>query len=172
MIYEAPQGKIEEAVQTWFVQNKRTLALAESCTGGMIASILTSISGASDYFLGSFVVYTNQMKEQILGVSSETLLSNSAVSEEVVKEMLQGVFNRTDADFAIAVTGLAGPLSDASGQPVGTIWAAIGERGKAPDVGTFMSYGSRQTIILSTSNLLLRALWRKVEKGIPAFPFL
>ena len=86
--------------------------------------------------------------------------------------MLDGVFKKTDADFAIAVSGIAGHSGGTEQKPVGTIWAAIGERGKAPDIGTFKGKGSRQTIILMTTNYLLSTLWRKVEKGIPAFPLL
>ncbi len=170
--YCAPSGKIEEALLNWFVKNKKKAAFAESCTGGMIASHVTSVAGASDYFLGSFVVYSNEMKEEVLGVSRQMLLSKGAVSEEVVREMLAGVFVRTSADYAIAVSGIAGPTGGTKEKPVGTIWAAIGERGKTPDVGKFMGYGSRETIILMATNFLLSALWRKVEKGIPAFPLL
>ncbi len=170
--YYAPSGKIEEALLNWFVKNKKKAAFAESCTGGMIASHVTSVAGASDYFLGSFVVYSNEMKEEVLGVSRQTLLSKGAVSEEAVREMLAGIFKRTSADYAIAVSGIAGPTGGTEEKPVGTIWAAIGERGKSPDVGKFMSYGSRETIILMSTNFLLSALWRKVEKGIAAFPLL
>ncbi len=170
--YLAPSGKIEEAVHNWFTEHKRTLAFAESCTGGMLATLITSQPGASNYFLGSIVAYADVWKEQLLGVSTQTLAEHGAVSTEVVREMLQGTFDRTNADFAIAVSGIAGPDGGSVEKPVGTIWAAIGERGKAPDVGTFRAKGSRQTIIFSTANHLLGALWRKVDKKIPAFPFL
>jgi nicotinamide-nucleotide amidase len=171
-IYSSPSGRIEEAVQSWFVKNSKKLALAESCTGGAIAAHITSIAGASDYFLGSFVVYSNAMKEEVLGVSGQTLTTKGAVSKETVCAMLEGVFRNTSADYAIAVSGIAGPTGGTPEKPVGTIWAAIGERGTPPDVGQFMGYGSRETIILSATNSLLGALWRKVEKGSSAFPFL
>jgi nicotinamide-nucleotide amidase len=170
--YFSQSGKIEEAVHDWFVKHKKTLALAESCTGGMMAMQVTSIPGASDYFLGSFVVYSNQMKQEVLAVSPSTLDAQGAVSEATVKEMLEGVFHKSHADFAIAVSGIAGPTGGTSQKPIGTICAAVGERGKAPDVGTFQAFGNRHTITLLTSQWLLGALWRKVEKGIPAFPFL
>lgn len=171
-LFSASSGKIEEALMAWFVKHQKTVAFAESCTGGMLASHVTSLSGASHYFLGSFVVYSNAMKEQILGVSKETLQSHGAESEETVREMLEGVFKRTTADYAIAVSGVAGPSGGSNELPVGTIWAAVGERGKSPDVGKFIARGSRETIILTTTNYLLGALWRKVEKGIPAFPLI
>jgi len=171
-IYRAASGKIEEALLAWFVKHQKKVAFAESCTGGMIASRVTSVAGASDYFLGSFVVYSNEMKEELLGVSRETLDSKGAVSEEVVREMLAGVFKKSSADYAIAISGIAGPTGGSEAKPVGTIWAALGERGKSADVGNFMCYGSRETIILMSTHLLLGALWRKVEKGIPAFPLI
>ncbi len=170
-IYSTSSPKVEEALQNWFIKNKKTLAFAESCTGGTLSSHVTSVPGSSDYFLGSLVVYSNKMKEEILGVSGQTLQIKSAVSEETVNEMLEGVFKKTPADYALAVSGIAGPTGGTREKPVGTIWAAIGERGKSPDVGKFLTFGSRETIILSATNLLLGALWRKVEKGIAPFPF-
>jgi nicotinamide-nucleotide amidase len=170
--YASQSGKIEEALHDWFVKHKQTLAFAESCTGGMLSAHITAIPGASDYFLGSFVVYSNPMKQQILGVSKETIDSQGAVSEATVKEMLGGVFKKTSADFAIAVSGIAGPSGGTEQKPVGTICAAIGERGKTPDVGTFKAFGNRHTMVLLTTRWLLGALWRKVEKGIPVFPLL
>lgn len=170
--YESASGMIGEALQTWCVKNGKKVAFAESCTGGALASHVTAIAGASEYFLGSFVVYTNAMKEQILGVSRETLSLKGDVSEETVRAMLKGIFQRTAADYGIAVSGIAGPTGGTPEKPVGTIWAAIGKRGESPDVGQFLSFGSRETIILSATHSLLGALWRKVEKGIPAFPFI
>lgn len=171
-LYDAQSGRIEEALAAWFMKNHKTLALAESCTGGSIAGQITSLAGASGYFLGAFVVYCNEMKEQMLGVSTQTLAAKGAVSREVVQEMLEGVFAKTRADYAIAVSGVAGPTGGTPDKPIGTIWAAIGQRGQPADVGKFMAFGSRQTILQSASNQLLGALWRKVEKGIPAFPLL
>ena len=170
--YFAKSGKIEEALHTWFVQHKKKLAFAESCTGGMLSSLVTQLSGTSDYFLGSIVAYSNSMKEQLLGVSSGTIQKNSELSVETAAEMLGGVFEKTHADYAIAVTGIAGPSGGTDQKPVGTVWAAIGERGKKPDIGTFCKKGNRQMVILSTANYLLGALWMKVAKGIPAFNFL
>ena len=171
-LFSAPSGKIQEALMSWCVKHKKTVAFAESCTGGMLAAQVTSLPGASDYFLGSFVVYSNAMKENILGVSKQTLQANGAESEETVREMLEGVFKKTTADYAIAVSGIAGPTGGTPEMPIGTTWAAIGERGKSPDVGKFITRGSRETIILTATNYLLGALWRKVDKGIPAFPLI
>ncbi len=170
-LFQSPNGKIEEALQSWFIQNKKTLALAESCTGGLMAAHLTALPGASDYFLGSFVTYSNTMKTEVLGVPKLVMRQTGAVSKETVAAMLEGVFKQSAANFAIAVSGVAGPTGGSDQKPVGTMWAAIGERGTPPDIGTFIAKGNRQTRILSTTNNLLGALYRKVTKGIPPFPF-
>ncbi len=169
-LFPSENGRIEEAVHAWFIENKKTLACAESCTGGLIAAKLTSLAGASEYFLGSLVTYSNAMKSKLLGVPEQVLCDNGAVSAETVAAMLAGVFEQTDADFAVAISGIAGPLGGSDRKPVGTMWAAIGERGKSPDIGTFLAKGNRQTRILSTTYSLLGALYRKVAKGLPALP--
>jgi nicotinamide-nucleotide amidase len=161
-----PTGKIEEAIHETLIQRKKTLALAESCTGGLIASHLTALPGASAYFLGSLVVYSNSLKERLLGVSPETLRQHGSVSPEVASEMLQGLFKATGADYGIAVSGIAGPTGGTPEKPVGTIWAAIGERGKPPHIGTFQARGSRETIILSTTRRLLGHLWRQLAYNV------
>lgn len=170
-LFDAPNGKIEEAVHSWFILNKKRLAFAESCTGGLMAAHLTALAGASDYFLGSFVTYSNSLKTNILGVSEAVLRQRGAVSQETVAAMLDGVFKQTEADYAIAISGIAGPTGGSDLKPVGTMWAAIGQRGQTPDIGTFLAKGNRRTRILSTTNNLLGALYRKVSKGVPAFPF-
>ena len=171
-IFSTTSSPLAEALMHALARRKKKLCFAESCTGGMLASLVTAIPGASDYFLGSFVVYSNAMKENVLNVSKQTLLTFGDVSEQTVREMAEGVFTKTDADYVIAVSGVAGPTGGSEEHPVGTIWAAIGERGKPTHAGKFMSFGSRETIILSASHQLLGALWRKVEKGIDPFPFL
>lgn len=168
-LYHSPSGKIEEAVQSWFIENHKTLGLAESCTGGMIASQLTAIPGASAYFLGSFVTYCDQLKQTLLGVSKKSLDAKGAVSQEVVAEMLAGIFSRTNADWGIAVSGVAGPGGGTLKKPIGTVWAAIGERGSLPFIGTFIAKGNRSTKILSTSQLLLGILYRKIVWEVPPF---
>ena len=144
-----------EKLQAWFVQNKKTLALAESCTGGKMSSLLTAIPGASDYFLGSLVTYSNGLKISLLHVSPATIQKYGAVSSETALEMLSGLFKVTPADYGIAVTGVAGPTGS---KPIGTIHYALGQRGFPPQTGTFHLAGSRETIILSTADLLLDLL--------------
>lgn len=103
----------------------KTLATAESCTGGTIASKLTALAGASDYFKGGVVSYTNEVKNGVLGVKSATLEHHTAVSEETVREMAEGARRVLGADYAIATTGIAGPSGATPTQPVGTVWIAV-----------------------------------------------
>lgn len=103
----------------------KSLATAESCSGGAIASKLTALAGASEYFKGGVVAYSNEVKECALGVRHETLLAHGAVSEETVREMVEGVRKRLGADFAIATTGIAGPTGGTDKKPVGTVWIAV-----------------------------------------------
>jgi nicotinamide-nucleotide amidase len=104
----------------------KTMTTAESCTGGLIASMLTRIPGASDGFHGGFVTYENTIKHSLLGVSLESLQSDGAVSETVVQQMALGAMEKTRADYAIAVSGVAGPDGGTKEKPVGTVWLAWG----------------------------------------------
>jgi nicotinamide-nucleotide amidase len=107
-----------------------TVSTAESCTGGSIAQLLTSISGASHYFLGGIVAYSNDVKMQELGVNLNTLEAFGAVSEAVVIEMAEGARQKFRTDFAISVSGIAGPEGGTADKPVGTVWIAVaGPRG-------------------------------------------
>ncbi len=105
-----------------------SLVTAESCTGGLIASLLTRVPGASDAFHAGFVTYSNAIKQSVLGVREETLAQHGAVSEEVVREMALGAIARSGADYAIAVSGIAGPDGGSAEKPVGTVWLAWGGR--------------------------------------------
>lgn len=107
-------------------EQKRLLAIAESCTGGLLMATLTQFAGASDYFVGGVVAYSNAMKEKALSVSPKTLSLYGAVSSEVVIEMVAGLFVITKADIGLSVSGTFGP----TGKKIGTVWMAIGERGK------------------------------------------
>lgn len=110
-----------------------TVTCAESCTGGLIAKLLTDPAGASAVFRGSFVTYCNEMKHALLGVTEETLQAHGAVSPETAREMALGALERADADLALSATGLAGPASDESGKPVGTVCIGVALRSRAGD---------------------------------------
>jgi nicotinamide-nucleotide amidase len=105
-----------------------TLSTAESCTGGFLAHLITSVPGASDYFLGSVIAYSNDVKHAFLGVSEESLRQFGAVSEQVVKEMAQGARQRFNTDLAISVSGIAGPDGGSIEKPVGTVWIGLASK--------------------------------------------
>ena len=166
-LYTAATGKVEEAIHNWFIKEKKTLVLAESCTGGTMASLLTAIKGASEFFLGSFVTYSSDLKQHILDVPKEILETKGAVSAECVLAMLNGALEKSQADVGLAISGIAGPISDSSNQKIGTMWAAIQEKGSSPYVFRLQITGDRQTIILKTAYSLFGILWRKLAKNIP-----
>ncbi len=108
--------------------NKRVLATAESCTGGWIAKLCTDIAGSSEWFDCGFVCYSNQSKTRDLGVPEKLLETEGAVSDAVVRAMAEGAIARTNANVAIAVSGIAGPGGAVPGKPVGTVWFALAHR--------------------------------------------
>lgn len=101
---------------------------AESCTGGLIASMITDVSGSSEYFETGFVTYADHVKQKLLDVSPDVLKSEGAVSEATVRQMLAGALERTGADYAIAVSGIAGPTGGTPGKPVGLVWIGVGRK--------------------------------------------
>jgi nicotinamide-nucleotide amidase len=101
------------------------LATAESCTGGYIAHLITSIAGSSEYYLGSVIAYSNEVKENVLGVSPETIAAHGAVSEATVTAMAHGTLKTIKADIALAISGIAGPGGGGTDKPVGTAWMAV-----------------------------------------------
>jgi nicotinamide-nucleotide amidase len=103
----------------------KTLALAESVTGGLAGSMITDVPGSSEYFLASLVAYSNEAKIRLLAVNETTLQANGAVSEEAVKEMAEGVRGVVGADIGAAVAGIAGPKGGSATKPVGTVWFAV-----------------------------------------------
>ncbi len=155
---------ISKAVGQMLLENKARLSTAESCTGGKIAADITAIPGASHYFEGSVVAYSNRVKEKMLGVRSETLEAYGAVSEQTVKEMAEGVRKRMATEYALAVSGIAGPEGGSPEKPVGTVWTAIA----SPDgVQTKLLHlgGGRREIIQLTSNLTLHLLRRSIQRN-------
>lgn len=121
---------VQELVHRTLTERGETLATAESCTGGVIAARFTAMAGASAYFRGGVVAYSNDLKRQALGVSAADLERFGAVSEAVARQMAKGVRRLTGADYAVATTGIAGPAGGSAGKPVGTVWIAVaGPRG-------------------------------------------
>ena len=124
----------------------QTITFAESCTGGRIAAAFTAISGASNVLNGSCVTYSNEIKSKWLGVSEKTLTEHGAVSKECVEEMLKGILGMTNADYAIAVSGIAGPTGGTEKKPVGTVYIGIESKEGIATVQHYLFQGDRQTI--------------------------
>ena len=122
--------QIQEALYNY----NETLGTAESCTGGRIAEAIISVPGASQYFKGGIVSYTNEVKENLLHVSAQVLAEQTAVCEEVAREMVIGACDALNCDYAISATGVAGPSGGTAEIPVGTIWLGYGAK---DDVRTF-----------------------------------
>lgn len=108
-----------------FRENKARIATAESCTGGLISSLLTSIAGSSDVFDRAFVTYSNEAKQEMLGVPKELLTEHGAVSAEVAMAMAQGALENSNATICVSVTGIAGPDGGSDEKPVGLVFAAV-----------------------------------------------
>lgn len=125
LVFAADDEQLEETIVKLLTGRKQTVALAESCTGGAIADRLTNVPGASAVFLAGLVTYSNEAKQKFLGVRTETLAQHGAVSEATVCEMAEGARAATGADYAISVTGIAGPGGGTLEKPVGTVWIGV-----------------------------------------------
>jgi nicotinamide-nucleotide amidase len=125
LIFGTNDELLEEVVVRLLTARRQTLALAESCTGGCLAHRLTNVPGASQVFLGGLVTYHNSLKENFLGVRAETLRHHGAASESAALEMAAGLRSRTGADYAISVTGIAGPSGGSAEKPVGTVFVGL-----------------------------------------------
>ena len=140
------------------IDRRWRVATAESCTGGGIATALTDLAGSSAWFDCGLVTYSNEAKQQLLGVSEASLLEAGAVSETVVKQMVAGALKQSQAQVAVAVSGIAGPDGGTEDKPVGTVWIAWGIEGQAPKAECFLFPGDRaevrtQTIVAALSGM-------------------
>jgi PncC family amidohydrolase len=124
-VYATGDTTLPEVIGQRLVDAKATLAVAESCTGGLIGQMVTAIAGSSRYFVGGVISYSNELKRDLLGVKPETLAAHGAVSEPTVLEMADGVRARTGATWGIAVSGIAGPDGGTPDKPVGTVFIAV-----------------------------------------------
>lgn len=143
-------------------ENGKTVATAESCTGGNIAHLITLVAGSSRYYKGSVVSYANEVKEKVLGVRAGDLQQYGAVSEEVVKQMAEGVKRLLKTDYAIATSGIAGPSGGSDEKPVGTVWIAVaGERDCVAE--KFLFNTTRDNFIERTSNQAILMLLHQMR---------
>lgn len=153
-------NKIEEDIQSLFIEKQWTLSVAESCTGGAISARLTKQSGASKYFLGGIVCYSNELKKKFLEVSDKVLQESGAVSQEAVTMMAENLLRTVNSDYSIAVSGIAGPTGGTPEKPVGTVWIAIAGKGHKTEVWQLKVAGNREAIIERSVNECLEGLLR------------
>lgn len=146
---------IEKIIGRLLIKNNQTISTAESCTGGYIAHQITSIDGSSAYFLGSVVAYSYEIKESMLDVSHKTMENNGAVSEAVVREMAMGILNKTNSDYAIAVSGIMGPGGGTLEKPVGLVWIAVGNKKSILAKSFHFRFDRFKNIQLTTMNALM-----------------
>lgn len=162
-VYGEDRQTLESVAGELLMKNKKTLALAESCTGGLVAAKVTSIPGSSLYFKQGVVAYANEAKMQYLGVKKETLEKHGAVSEETAREMAQGMKRASGADYAISLTGIAGPSGGSAEKPVGLVFIGI----SGPDSDEVFRYrfpGNRTDVRERASNHALDLLRRRLMK--------
>jgi nicotinamide-nucleotide amidase len=151
-----------QQLATALLAKQLKLASAESCTGGLIAKTCTDLPGSSNWFEAAIVSYSNASKQRLLGVDESLINTHGAVSEEVVLAMLQGLFDNTDADIGVAVSGIAGPGGGSEEKPVGTVWLSYGQRGAMPETRLLYLPGDRAQVRESTLITTLKILIEKV----------
>lgn len=145
---------LSKQIQDLLYSKGKTFGTAESCTGGRIAEAVIAVSGASDYFKGGIISYTNEVKENLLGVSHQVLEEQTAVCEDVAKEMVLGAIKALGVDYAVSATGIAGPTGGSKEIPVGTIWLGYGSK---DDIRTFKlaeDYGRDINLSIATNKVL------------------
>ncbi len=160
-VYGVDDDLMESVVIHALAARKRTLAVAESCTGGLVCHRLTNVPGASAVLLAGVIAYSNEAKQQLLGVSADTLAKHGAVSEATVCEMAAGARVRTGADFAIATSGIAGPSGGTADKPVGTVWLAVASPARTLAIRSFNPY-DRETFKQVSAQQALDLLRRLV----------
>ena len=133
---------------------EKTVGTAESCTGGRIAEAIIAVPGASKYFKGGIISYTNEIKESLLGVSHDLLEEKTAICEEVAVAMVKGACQTLNTDYAIAATGLAGPSGGTKEIPVGTIWLACGNAEKVTTLKVEEDHGRDINLAIATSKAM------------------
>ena len=156
-IYAEGDATLEEVVGRLLVARHQSLALAESCTGGLISRRITRIAGSSAYYLGGAVTYSDDAKVRFLGVQPTTLEKHGAVSRETALEMSQGIREKTGADIGLSVTGIAGPSGGSAAKPVGTVWISVAME-KFHEARLFQFHGERERVILGASQAALNWL--------------
>jgi nicotinamide-nucleotide amidase len=162
-VYSRNGDALEVVVGDLLRRTRANVAVAESCTGGMLGERITSVPGSSDYFAGGFITYSNEMKTELLGVPAEILQQFGAVSSETAEAMAAGARHRAKSSYAVAITGIAGPGGGTEGKPVGTVYVSV-----ADAAGTHTLHrrflGDRTRIRVFTTQMALDLLRRRLER--------
>ncbi len=160
ILFGEKADKLEELIGVLLREKGMTLGTAESCTGGYIASKITSIAGSSAYFKGSVVAYDNSVKENVLGVNPQNITDYGAVSEEVVVQMAAGIKQLLKTDYAISTSGIAGPDGGTVEKPVGTVWICVS--GPKETVANKFTFGSHRERNIKKAGLMALDILRKM----------
>lgn len=154
-----------EQLANVLIKQKQTMATAESCTGGWVAKVMTDRPGSSSYLLAGIVSYSNEAKKELLGVTDASLEGHGAVSAPVVREMVAGAVATTNADVAVAISGVAGPDGGSDEKPVGTVWFAWGR--SPADTEAVVEYfkGDRDSVRRQAVLFALQGLQAYLENG-------
>ena len=145
-LYGIDEETLEEAVGNLLRQRRLTLAVAESCTGGLLGGRITEIGGSSDYFLGGILCYSNTLKQSLLGVPEATLAQHGAVSPDTARAMADGARNTTGADIGVSITGIAGPTGGSEEKPVGLVYIGVACLGMETRVTRYLLGGERAMV--------------------------
>lgn len=159
-MFAADQLKAAETLLASCRKAGLRIATAESCTGGLVAGLLTSIAGSSDVVERGFVVYSNKAKQELLGVSAAVIKAKGAVSEEVARALAEGAIGHSDADLAVAVTGIAGPGGGGPDKPVGLVHIAAARKGRATRHERHVFAGDRAAVRAQSVDAALELLSR------------
>ena len=161
-IYGENEESLEMVIGKLLKADKKTVSTAESCTGGQIAHLITSVPGSSEYYKGSVIAYSNSVKTQLLGVQDFILTRYGAVSENTAKEMAVGARSLLNTDYAIATTGIAGPDGATEAKPIGTVWIAVA--GKNKTITKKFQFGNKRAQNIERSSINSLSLLYKLLK--------
>ncbi len=154
--------KILKQAHKKLLEKKKTVAVAESCSGGLLSCLLTEISGSSGYFLLGVVAYSNSSKQTILDIPAQTIAKHSAVSSQVAVLMAKNVRKKAKSDLALSITGIAGPAGATANKPVGTVFICLSDKNKN-NCRKFSFQGSRQDIRKKSAQEALRLLCARLS---------
>ncbi len=161
-VFSTQGESLEEVVGMYLVMKRKTVAVAESCTGGLLSERLTRTPGSSNFFLGGAVCYSNQLKTKLAGVPETLLDEHGAVSRPVAQALAEGIRKRAGASIGVGITGVAGPGGGTPEKPVGQVWIALAEEG-GTEVREFRFPGNRERVRLWATQAALEMIRRRVR---------